>query len=293
MKHNTHIIMALAASFSIICMILVPDRNRAVSEDRAESQYTGYLSRVLMAGSSSSQEKGEADMRNMISTSNQADQIQEEQTDEAADSQPEPTAAVQNSPATAEQTETIRTEAADTGENTAEIEVEEEQAVSEPVPVEAETSVSQAAVTEPAAAETETPVSQPAVMEGTAGHLAIAALGIDVPLYSAYDDAQTIVDAEQSAAYMDWYAVPVIADHAAQNNFRNIAAAAGQAAVITRGGMQTAYVCTGVYQGENNGDDLIVNGESFLTGGHGDLIMYTCMSADEGRMVYVTVWNRM
>lgn len=132
--------------------------------------------------------------------------------------------------------------------------------------------------------------------EGTAGRLTIASLGIAVPLYALNmrtdsAAAQSVVDAEQSAAYMLGFASPVIADHASQADFRNIAQAAGHTAVITRDGEQTVYVCTGAVPGINTGTDLKAGKESYLYAHHGDLIMYTCIGRS-GRQVWITVWNR-
>lgn len=129
---------------------------------------------------------------------------------------------------------------------------------------------------------------------GTAGSLSIPGVGVDVALNyvdmtSASSDPQGVVNAENSAAYMTGFAVPVIADHAHQG-FSAIANAYGQTAYIYNGGSVQAYTCVGVYNGTNTGDDIVVNGQSAIYSVLGSLVMYTCQSAD-GVNVWVTVWN--
>jgi hypothetical protein len=285
MTNNTHIIIRITMGFCVTCLILAPDKGMSVSDKHIAGKYTAYLSQILKIGNSSGwYEKKDEEITKDASSSVTADQVQKEKSDETPDHQAQLKTSAQSISTAEEPIKTIsqETTSAEISAVTETESSEDVQAVSQPV---------NTVPPQPAAAQT--PAAQPPVLEGTAGHLTISSLGIDVPLYTAYDDAQTIVDADQSAAYMDWYSVPLIADHAGQNNFHNLAVAAGQTAVITRGGSQTAYICSGVYQGINTVDDLIVNGESYLTSVHGNLIIYTCINAQDTSQVYVTTWNFM
>ena len=275
MKLDTHVIGRMAIGICAVVMMVVPEGGADVSaHHHAGSSYTVYLRQTL--------QKEKTVSKNIAAAAEKGDL----QADPAVQVQEEETAEISgNVQSVSSETETVSSGAV-------------QSAAAQPTAAAEETAAvqpEQSAAESSSSAETnrqETADVQTDVIDGSAGHLTIAALGIDVPLYTAADDAQSIVDAPQSAAYIDWYAVPVIADHAAQENFRHLADAAGQTALIMQNGVQKIYKCTEVYQGMNTGDDLTVNGTSCLTGADGDLIMYTCISSGDGSQVYIAAWQR-
>jgi hypothetical protein len=127
--------------------------------------------------------------------------------------------------------------------------------------------------------------------EGDAGNLTIPAIGTDVALYSD-GDAQTIVNQEDSAAYLESYAEPIIADHNYQSNFSQLKNCSGQYCYLTRNGSTVRYQCVRVEAGTNTGSALITASGVNVTKTHvSDLVIYTCQTSSEGGGVWITEWN--
>ena len=134
--------------------------------------------------------------------------------------------------------------------------------------------------------------------DGMYGRLTIPSIGVDVGLYYCSDDAgsraQKIVDAVDSAAYMDQGDAvgAIIADHKHQG-FSAIKKAVPYEtyAYIDYGSHTQTYVCTAVGLGHNYGNDLVDwNGVS-LNYDHipGGLAMYTCN--ENWNNVTITYWQ--
>lgn len=131
---------------------------------------------------------------------------------------------------------------------------------------------------------------------GTAGRLTIPDVGIDVALYSAslYGGSQGIVDAHDSAAYMQdaWglYNSILIADHWNQG----FGAIKGSVPDATKAYIKTSrgtieYICVANFTGHNTGRDLTDNDYKRITNLYSDgLIMYTCN--DHWSNVTITFW---
>lgn len=148
--------------------------------------------------------------------------------------------------------------------------------------------------TAPSAAETAAPAKLDNVTNlGNVGNLSIPDLKLNVALNGTKvsSQLQAIVDAQNSALYHKFGKAWIIGDHAAQG-FKVIKDAAGKYAYVTfKNGTQVRYLCTGVYQGHNNGDLILNNGVSVTDHPVGDLTMYTCMDST-GRNVYITAWKK-
>ncbi|MGI6117501.1 MAG: N-acetylmuramoyl-L-alanine amidase family protein [Bilifractor sp.] len=128
--------------------------------------------------------------------------------------------------------------------------------------------------------------------QGSAGNVTIPSQGINTRLYSVSitnSSSQTIVNNQNSAAWLTGGAQPIIADHCNQNNFGKIQYCSGKVAYISKGNSVTRYVCTGVYHGQNTGYDIVFNGKSAITSHVGDLVMYTCNG--NWQNVWVAVWK--
>ena len=126
---------------------------------------------------------------------------------------------------------------------------------------------------------------------GDAGNLAIPAIGTDLALNSN-GDAQAIVDRENSAAYLEGWAQPVIADHNYQSNFRQLKNCSGQYCYVTRDGNTVRYRCVLVEAGKNTGSALLTaSGKNVTTDHVSDLVIYTCQTVSEGGGVWITEWN--
>ena len=118
----------------------------------------------------------------------------------------------------------------------------------------------------------------------------IPALLISIPLYDADGDAQKIVDAPRSAAFIRWNGQDAIADHSGQDGFQRIAyARPGKTIAYVKG---EKYVCTEKQVGH------IFNGKMYDRkwnhASSGGLVMYTCIGETEpGIMdVWLTYWQK-
>lgn len=120
-------------------------------------------------------------------------------------------------------------------------------------------------------------------------YVIIPALFICIRLYDANGDAQQIVDAPRSAAFLRWHGQNAIADHSGQNGFERIAyAKPGKTIAYVRG---EKYVCTEKQIGRTeNGKIYDSEGERVRSGG---LCMYTCIgeTAPGVMAVWLTYWQ--
>lgn len=117
----------------------------------------------------------------------------------------------------------------------------------------------------------------------------IPALLISIPLYDANGDAQQIVDAPRSAAFIRWNGQDAIADHSGQNGFERIAhARPGKTIAFVKG---EKYICTEKQIGHiADGKIYDSKGERVKSGG---LCMYTCIgeTAPGVMAVWLTYWQ--
>ena len=134
---------------------------------------------------------------------------------------------------------------------------------------------------------------------GTAGRLTIPDVGVDVALYNAslYGGSQGIVDAHDSAAYMQdaWglYNSVLIADHWNQgfDAMKSSVPDATKAYAKTSSGT-IEYICVANFTGHNTGRDLTDDDYKRITNLYSDgLIMYTCN--DHWSNVTITFWAPM
>lgn len=126
---------------------------------------------------------------------------------------------------------------------------------------------------------------------GNVGNLTIPSIGTDVALYNNAS-AQSIVDRQNSAAYLEGWAEPIIADHRYQSNFRELKNCTGQYCYVTVNGTTTKYRCDRVESGTNTGSALITSsGVDITVNRVSDLVIYTCQSSSEGGGVWITEWN--
>ena len=114
------------------------------------------------------------------------------------------------------------------------------------------------------------------------GRLYIPDVGINVALYqvdySSGIDAQAVVDASDSAAYMtSWGATPFIGDHTNQGFCGIRSCSSGTKAFIRHGGNTYVYSCYYVGGGTNDGSYVYDwNGTNIFDHGSSDIGMYTC-----------------
>lgn len=145
------------------------------------------------------------------------------------------------------------------------------------------------------------PAPQPKVY-GTSGWLEIPELEIGVPLYdSRGGDKQAIVDAENSAIYMNWGTQQCIADHTYQSNFVNLnkAIVGKTVAFIDDGVNKRAYYCVSsqighIRIGRNGGNTLLDSSwVPVYAQNVGGICIYTCLrqSADDVMDVRLTFWQ--
>ena len=118
----------------------------------------------------------------------------------------------------------------------------------------------------------------------------IPALLISIPLYDANGEAQQIVDAPRSAAFIRWHGQDAIADHSGQDGFERIAhAKPGKTVAYVKG---EKYVCTEKQIGHiADGKIYDSKGERVRSGG---LCMYTCIgeTAPGVMAVWLTYWRK-
>lgn len=123
--------------------------------------------------------------------------------------------------------------------------------------------------------------------DGSEGTLSIS--NYSAKLYAGSN--QSIVDAEDSAAYMVWGKKVLIADHAYQG-FRIIRTlSAGATGTITDNAGTTLLTMVSSYQGINTGNGInLLDGRYAENVNDGNYILYTCNDS-EGVSVTVTYWN--
>lgn len=121
-------------------------------------------------------------------------------------------------------------------------------------------------------------------------YVIIPALFICIRLHDANGDAQQIVDAPRSAAFIRWNGQDAIADHSGQNGFERIAhARPGKTIAFVKG---EKHICTDKQIGHiSDGKIYDSKGERVSSGG---LCMYTCIGETEpGVMaVWLTYWKK-
>ena len=131
---------------------------------------------------------------------------------------------------------------------------------------------------------------------GNIGRLYIPDVGVNVALFraSVFGDAQKVVDAKDSAAYMDdgieSYNQILIGDHM-QQGFYAIKNAIPDLtyAFINYGTHSTQYICRANFKGYNIVDDLVdMNGVSISRMNNNGICMYTCNVDDT---ITITLWE--
>lgn len=123
--------------------------------------------------------------------------------------------------------------------------------------------------------------------DGSVGRLTIG--GYTAELYTG--SSQTIVDAADSAAYIPWGNIVMIADHAFQGFDVLYSCGAGSTATITDNSTVTYLTCASTYQGNNSGNGIdLADGRYAEQVSDGSYILYTCNDA-AGVSVTVTYWN--
>lgn len=150
--------------------------------------------------------------------------------------------------------------------------------------------------TAPVNAKQETPTTSTAIKapsklwqtsNGSVGRLSIGSYSAQ--LYPG--SSQSIVDAPDSAAYISWENIVMIADHAAQGFSIIRSLGPGASATITDDATITYLTCASTYQGTNTGNGIdLVDGRYAEQVGDGQYILYTCNDAT-GVSVTVTYWN--
>ena len=153
--------------------------------------------------------------------------------------------------------------------------------------------------TRPISAETTTiweePIvyTEPVLTYGTAGRLDIPSVGIGVALnYVELKDgtAQSVVDAEDSAAYFLWRDSKYVIDAVIPEGMD---VQVGDACVISiADGYADEYICTRVCaHGKSTGADLLdENGVTVESSEDGGLVMYTCNDCRQN--ITITYWQR-
>jgi len=127
------------------------------------------------------------------------------------------------------------------------------------------------------------------------GHTSDGSMGtLSIGSYSAKlyaSSSQSVVDAENSAAYIQWGQKVLIADHASQG-FRIIRTlGAGATGTITDDAGTTVLTMASSYQGTNTGNGInLSDGSPAENKADGTYILYTCNDS-EGVSVTVTYWN--
>jgi uncharacterized protein YgiM (DUF1202 family) len=131
---------------------------------------------------------------------------------------------------------------------------------------------------------------------GNVGRLKISSVGLNVALFkaSAFGGSQSIVDAKDSAAYMEdaikCYGQIIIADHVHQGFSAIKKSKPGTTIAHIDFGTETLkYICTKKFIGKNKGSDLVsLDGVSIKGQNAGGICMYTCNS--DGTIT-ITYWQ--
>ncbi len=120
-------------------------------------------------------------------------------------------------------------------------------------------------------------MSERLVRPDMAGRMSFTGVGKSVALYApTFLPAQTIVDSEDSACYMQWSEQTVIvADHSTQEFSVLETIKAGDFMVIDDGMSLKVYVCTSVIAGHNTGITITDASYNDVTDFEG-VICYTC-----------------
>ena len=122
--------------------------------------------------------------------------------------------------------------------------------------------------------------------DGSVGRLTIG--GYTAELYQG--SSQYIVDAADSAAYIPWGNIVMIADHAYQGFSILRSLGAGATGTITDNSTITYLTCASSYQGVNTGNGInLADGRYAETVGDGSFMLYTCNDST-GVSVTVTYW---
>ena len=129
--------------------------------------------------------------------------------------------------------------------------------------------------------------------QGTHGRIEIPSLRIGVPLYNSNRNAQEIVDAKNSAVFLEWKDQVAIADHSGQDGFERLAKAIPyktMACINYKG--KEYYLCTKKQVGHIvNSKIYDSNWQNVKSDG---LVIYTCIgkSAEDVMDVWLTYWKR-
>lgn len=122
--------------------------------------------------------------------------------------------------------------------------------------------------------------------DGSVGRLTIG--GYSAELYNS--SSQYVVDAVDSAAYMPWGNMVMIADHAFQGFDIIRSVGAGAVATITDNSSITYLTCVSSYQGYNTGEGINLNDGRYAEQvTDGNYMLYTCNDST-GYSVTVTYW---
>lgn len=133
----------------------------------------------------------------------------------------------------------------------------------------------------------------------TYGRLFIPGAFISIRLYLADNhNAQSIVDAKWSAAYIKWKGQDAIADHSGQDGLQRIRYVKENKtrAYVTREGRREVYVCTKKQIGHRveKPKIRILDADWKPVTNYGGLVIYTCIGEDaDGNMdLWLTYWQK-
>lgn len=118
----------------------------------------------------------------------------------------------------------------------------------------------------------------------------IPSLFISIPVYESHGNAQLIVNAENSAAFIRWNGQNAVVDHSGQNGFQRISKAKPyKTTAYVRG---EKFLCTKKQIGHIR-QSKIFDSEWKPVKSDG-LVMYTCIgkSADDVMDVWLVYWKR-
>ena len=132
--------------------------------------------------------------------------------------------------------------------------------------------------------------------QGTKGRL-VFENGHSVALYESLGwDAESIVDAADSAAWFQWYGSqsPIIADHCTQGFDTICDCEVGDVCYIVNGESFTTYECVAIDRDSVNirTDMFLSDGRSFMRDNEpGFLFMYTCTNEGDPYHITVAIWK--
>lgn len=129
--------------------------------------------------------------------------------------------------------------------------------------------------------------------KGTHGRIEIPSLRIGVPLYDSNRNAQEIVDAKNSAVFLEWKNQVAIADHSGQDGFERLAKAIPYKTIACINyKSKEYYLCTKKQVGHIVSSKIYdFNWQNVKSDG---LVIYTCIgkSAGDTMDVWLTYWKR-